>query len=86
MSKSKSLVLDHDMNSKPVYTPLNPVKHEIRLVYLQLVHLQPYTAGPYKVNRTLVTVSLDEQPSYEALSYEWGKSGLPMISIEVDQA
>ncbi|KAF8858153.1 hypothetical protein BDZ45DRAFT_674124 [Acephala macrosclerotiorum] len=77
--KLNSFVFIHGVNlKKPLYAPLDPGKHEIRLV-----HLQPYLTGLRKVKCNLV---LDEHPSYEALSYEWGNAELPKTSIEISQA
>ncbi|KAH8674536.1 heterokaryon incompatibility protein-domain-containing protein, partial [Tricladium varicosporioides] len=49
-----------------VYEPLDTSRHEIRLL-----NIHPGIAGT-KIRANLIVVSLDDTPSYEALSYTWG--------------
>jgi hypothetical protein len=52
------------------YKPLDTSKRQIRVITLQSNNLYPNTRCD--VSCKLRTVSLDEKPTYEALSYFWG--------------
>lgn len=56
-----------------VYHPLDPEKHEIRLVYVEKAKMGQ------ALRARLVPVSLDDAPSFEALSYVWGAKQNPGI-------
>ncbi|CVK96323.1 related to heterokaryon incompatibility protein (het-6OR allele) [Fusarium proliferatum] len=61
----------------PTYRPLDLAKRQIRIL-----HILPGQRGE-PVPCTLHTASLDDSPSYEALSYSWGDPHICHI-IEVD--
>ncbi|KAF5639579.1 heterokaryon incompatibility protein (het-6OR allele) [Fusarium sp. NRRL 25303] len=61
----------------PAYRPLDLLKRQIRIL-----HILPGQHGE-PVRCTLHTASLDDSPSYEALSYSWGDPHICYI-IEVD--
>jgi Heterokaryon incompatibility protein (HET) len=54
-----------DSTSFPLYQPLNPERHEVRLLRI-LGQTETITC-------TLETTSFDTSPIYSALSYEWAK-------------
>ncbi|KAE9369831.1 HET-domain-containing protein, partial [Stipitochalara longipes BDJ] len=60
-------------NNTFIYDTLNSEKHEIRLVYIE----KSATNDPLQAH--LVPVSLDDDPSFEALSYVWGDQQHPGI-------
>ncbi|KUJ12429.1 HET-domain-containing protein [Mollisia scopiformis] len=53
-------------NLPPLYHPLDPSKHEIRLLRILPSHDKATT-----IHCELETTTLDVRPSYRALSYEW---------------
>jgi len=67
-----------------VYTPLDPVTQEIRLITLR-----PSANLTAAVDLTLSTVSLLTKPAYEAISYVWGDQNITApitldgVSVEV---
>ena len=58
-------------NSESLYKPLNPERREIRLL-----HIKPSLELEEKPQCFLQTVSLDDSPQFEALSYAWGDPSL----------
>jgi hypothetical protein len=86
-------------NSSFAYKPLNPLKHEIRLLHLpqrteyqSMLSSTAFTDTPNHImypnlyqfyHCTLKQVSLDDAPKYEALSYTWGVAE-PTTQIIVD--
>jgi hypothetical protein len=60
------------------YQALDPTKHELRLILLQPGELN----GEIEFN--ILIASLDENPEYEALSYEWGSPKSQMLPIKLD--
>lgn len=64
---SKVLKCDSD----GLYKPLNVERHEIRLL-----HLKPSLELQEQPQYFLETVSLDDNPQFEALSYAWGDPSL----------
>lgn len=62
-----------------IYSPLDPLEGEIRLI-----HLQPYPSGLRVTCSLHVARLVDVAGQYEALSYEWGPpiSEMETISIE----
>ena len=59
------------------YQPLDPAKREMRLL-----ELAPGKPGS-RITARLFTVSLDDRPSFEALSYTWGPPR-PSYDIHID--
>ncbi|KAJ9634566.1 hypothetical protein H2199_008849 [Coniosporium tulheliwenetii] len=76
---SSPLVLSQACNrhisSAPVYKPLDPSRREIRLLTL--------AGGQFSddIHCSLSTVSLDDEPVYEALSYVWGDPNITRTII-----
>ncbi|KAE9379795.1 HET-domain-containing protein [Stipitochalara longipes BDJ] len=68
----------HPIPENFVYTALNTEKHEIRLV-----HLQPRDSTE-AIECSINTTNLDEKPSFEALSYEWGRPNTGMCQIQIN--
>jgi hypothetical protein len=54
-----------DPTSSPLYQPLTAERHEVRLLQI-LEQAETITC-------TLGVVSLDDSPTYSALSYEWAR-------------
>jgi hypothetical protein len=54
-----------DPTSSPLYQPLNPERHEIRLLHIR--------EQAETITCTLEIASLDASPTYSALSYEWAQ-------------
>ncbi|KAF4453691.1 hypothetical protein F53441_3700 [Fusarium austroafricanum] len=65
------------MRLAPSYRPLDPTKHQIRVLHL----LPGQDSDPIRCE--LQIVSLSDSPSYEALSYSWGDPYICHV-IEVD--
>jgi hypothetical protein len=61
------------------YPTINFLERQIRLL-----HIQP-GASHDMISCTLETVSLEDNPQYEALSYEWGKPDTNSREIKIDQ-
>ncbi|RFU27303.1 hypothetical protein B7463_g9013, partial [Scytalidium lignicola] len=77
------------MHSAYAYRPLAKARAEIRLLTLdhlptalREVHAEPQTRR--QISGSLSHVSLDERPSYKALSYAWGALASPRYPILVD--
>ncbi|KAF8858347.1 HET-domain-containing protein [Acephala macrosclerotiorum] len=62
----------------PLYTPLDPTRREIRLL-----RILPPTDEAGTIHCQLETVSLDDEPEYNALSYEWNPPGCGASSTKV---
>jgi len=58
-----------------IYSPLDENRREIRLC-----RIQPFSSGQQSISCILSTVSLNDAPNFEALSYVWGdaKDRLPI--------
>ncbi|KAH8772239.1 hypothetical protein F5882DRAFT_465164 [Hyaloscypha sp. PMI_1271] len=77
------------MSSAYAYRPLAKARSEIRLLTLdhpptspREVHGEPEARRP--ISGSLGHVSLEERPSYKALSYAWGALASPKYPILVD--
>lgn len=64
--------------SSPLYRHLCPSKEEIRLL-----ELHPSDSSASDITASLSVVSLRDNPSYVALSYVWGGSGIPVPTISL---
>ena len=61
----------HKYESDGLYKPLNVKRHEIRVL-----HIKPSSKLKEQLQCCLETVSLDDNPQFEALSYTWGDPNL----------
>ena len=59
-----------------IYSSLDPSRNQIRVL-----HLSPGRENDDELYCTLSTVSLDDDPQYEALSYVWGDTSEDEPSI-----
>lgn len=59
-----------------IYHPLSPPKREIRLLYILPEQPGSLLLGPDPISCVLSHVSLDDKPTYHALSYTWDDESL----------
>jgi hypothetical protein len=75
---TQSTSLDKADNLSQLYKPLDPSKHEIRLL-----RILPSSGKATTIHCELETTTLDAQPRYQALSYEWNPPGVVDSSAKV---